>query len=137
VIHSFRKEAALNRALFWLTEAQFSKIEPHLPTYTRGKDRADDRRVISGIVHVLKSGGRWVDAPPEYGPRKTLYDRYVHWAAKGGGRLCSRRSLKPAVRRRKFSSTPPPSRRTDRRRAQKRGDKSGDRPLTRSAHDDP
>jgi transposase len=34
-------------------------------------------------VHVLKSGGRWVDAPPEYGPRKTLYNRYVRWAQKG------------------------------------------------------
>ena len=43
----------------------------------------DDRRVISGIVHVLKSGGRWIDAPPEYGPKKTLYNRYVRWAAKG------------------------------------------------------
>jgi len=43
----------------------------------------DDRRVISGIVHVLKSGGRWIDAPPNYGPKKTLYNRYVRWAAKG------------------------------------------------------
>lgn len=40
-------------------------------------------RVISGIVHVLKSGGRWVDAPAAYGPRKTLYNRFVRWAAKG------------------------------------------------------
>lgn len=39
--------------------------------------------LISGIVHVLKSGGRWIDAPPDDGPRKTLYDRYVRWAAKG------------------------------------------------------
>src|SRR3954469_16107950 len=66
-----------------LTKAQFSKIKPHLPTDTRGKARVDDRRVISGIVQVLKSGARWVDAPPEYGPRKTLYNRYVRWAAKG------------------------------------------------------
>jgi transposase len=43
----------------------------------------DDRRVISGIINVLRSGGRWIDAPPEYGPRKTLYNRYVRWAAKG------------------------------------------------------
>jgi transposase len=68
---------------FWLTDAQFAKIAPHLPTDTRGKARVDDRRVISGIVHVLKSGGRWIDAPPEYGPKKTLYNRYVRWAAKG------------------------------------------------------
>ena len=69
---------------FWLTDAQFAKIEPHLPTDTRGKDRVDDRRVISGIIHVLKSGGRWADAPRAvYGPRKTLYNRFVRWAAKG------------------------------------------------------
>ena len=69
---------------FWLTDAQFAKIEPHLPTDTRGKERVDDRRVISGIIHVLRSGGRWADAPREvYGPRKTLYNRFVRWAAKG------------------------------------------------------
>ena len=38
--------------------------------------------MISGIVHVLKSDGRRVDAPV-YGPRKTLYNRFVRWAAKG------------------------------------------------------
>ena len=73
----------MNPDLFWLTDAQFSKIEPYLPTDTRGKPRVDDLRVISGIVHVLKMGGRWVDAPPDYGPKKTLYNRYVRWAKKG------------------------------------------------------
>ena len=73
----------MNRDLFWLTDAQFSKIEPYLPTDTRGKPRVDDLRVISGIVHVLKMGGRWVDAPSDYGPKKTLYNRYVRWAKKG------------------------------------------------------
>jgi transposase len=73
----------MNRDQFWLTEEQFAKVAPHLPTDTRGKERVDDRRVISGIVHVLKSGGRWVDAPPDYGPRKTLYNRFVRWAEKG------------------------------------------------------
>ena len=73
----------MNRDYFWLSEAQFARVAPHLPTDTRGKPRVDDRRVISGIVQVLKSGGRWVDAPSVYGPRKTLYNRYVRWAAKG------------------------------------------------------
>jgi transposase len=73
----------MNRDQFWLTETQFARITPHLPQDTRGKPRVDDRRVISGIIHVLKSGCRWVDAPPGYGPRKTLYNRYVRWAAKG------------------------------------------------------
>jgi transposase len=83
VIHGFAEEAVMSRDCFWLTDAQFARIRPHLPTDTRGKARVDDRRVISGIVHVLKSGGRWVDAPAVYGPRKTLYNRYVRWAAKG------------------------------------------------------
>ena len=65
------------------TDDRFSRLEPHLPTDTRGKPRVDDQRVISGIIHVLKSGCRWVDAPPAYGPRKTLYNRFVRWADKG------------------------------------------------------
>ena len=68
---------------FWLSEEQFSCLEPLLPTDTRGVPRVDDRRVISGIVHVLKSGARWADAPEVYGPRKTPYNRFVRWARKG------------------------------------------------------
>jgi transposase len=73
----------MNQAQSWLTENQFRKIAPHLPTDTRGKERVDDRRVISGIVHVLKSGGRWVDTPPDCGPKKTLYNSFVRRATKG------------------------------------------------------
>ena len=68
---------------FWLTEAQFARLLPLLPTDTRGVARVDDRRVISGIVHVLQSGCRWREAPEVYGPRKTLYNRFVRWARKG------------------------------------------------------
>lgn len=53
----------MNREHFWLTEAQFERLSPLLPSDTRGKARVDDRRVISGIIHVLKSGCRWKDAP--------------------------------------------------------------------------
>lgn len=73
----------MERDQFWLNNGQFARLTPHLPTDTRGKPRVDDRRVISGIIHVLKSGCRWVDAPAAYGPRKTLYNRFVRWAAKG------------------------------------------------------
>jgi transposase len=68
---------------FWLTEKQFARLRTLLPNDTRDKPRVDYHRVISGIVHVLKSGGRWVDAPGAYGPCKTLYNRFVRWAAKG------------------------------------------------------
>ncbi len=68
---------------FWLSEEQFERLRPLLPSKVRGVARVDDRRVISGIIHVVKSGGRWVDAPACYEPRKTLYNRFVRWAAKG------------------------------------------------------
>ncbi|MDJ0514652.1 MAG: IS5 family transposase [Methyloceanibacter sp.] len=68
---------------FWLTDRQFGRLEPLLPTDTRGKPRVDDRRVISGIIHGLQSGCRWKDAPACYGPHKTLYNRFVRWARKG------------------------------------------------------
>lgn len=68
--------------LILLSEAQMRQIEPYFPL-SHGVPRVDDRRVISGIVHVLMSGARWADAPAVYGPRKTLYDRFVRWAKKG------------------------------------------------------
>jgi transposase len=73
----------MDRGYSWLTDDQFARLGPHLPTDTRGKPRVDDRRVISGIVRVLVCGCRWKDAPPVYGPRKTLYNRFRRWAAKG------------------------------------------------------
>ena len=68
---------------FWLSEEQFARLQPLLPDKVRGVPRVDDRRVISGIIHVLQSGCRWRDAPPGYGPYKTLYNRFVRWARKG------------------------------------------------------
>ena len=73
----------MRRNLFWLSDDQWCRIEPHLPRDVRGKERVDDRRVISGILHVLKSGCRWCDCPPEYGPPTTIYNRFVRWAERG------------------------------------------------------
>src|SRR6267378_2086834 len=79
-----RRGAEIMRSnLFWLNDGQWRRIEPHLPTDVRGKDRVDDRRVISGILHVLKSGCRWCDCPPQYGPPTTIYNRFVRWAKRG------------------------------------------------------
>ena len=77
--------------LFLLSEEQMARLAPLLPRHTRGVARVDDRRVISGIVHVLRCGCRGVDTPAEYGPRKTLYNPFVRWAARGCGRRCFRR----------------------------------------------
>jgi transposase len=68
---------------FWLSDRHFARLQPLLPTKVRGVPRVDDRRAISGIIHVLQSGCRWRDAPSVYGPPKTLYNRFVRWARKG------------------------------------------------------
>ena len=68
--------------LFWLTEAHMARLEPYFPK-SHGKPRVDDRRVLSGIIFINRNGLRWRDAPPEYGPPKTLYNRWKRWSDKG------------------------------------------------------
>jgi putative transposase len=43
----------------------------------------DDLRVISGIIYAIKHGLQWKDAPKEYGPHKTLYNRFIRWSRMG------------------------------------------------------
>jgi transposase len=73
----------MRRNLFWLSGKQWATIEPFLPTDVRGKERVDDRCVISGILNVIKSGYRRCDCPPEYAPPTTIYNRFVRWAKRG------------------------------------------------------
>jgi transposase len=62
--------------LFLLSKAQMRRIEPYFPL-SHGIARVDDRRVVSGIIFVIKNGLRWRDAPGDYGPHKTIYNRFV------------------------------------------------------------
>ena len=68
--------------LFWLSHKQLDRIKPYFPR-PHGVPRADDLKVISGIVFVIKNGLRWRDAPKEYGPHKTLYNRFIRWSRMG------------------------------------------------------
>ena len=70
------------RDLYWLSEEQLEPIKPYFPP-SRGVPRIDDLRVISGIVFVIKRGLQWRDAPKEYGPHKTLYNRFKRWSQMG------------------------------------------------------
>jgi transposase len=64
------------RQLFWLSDEE-------LPHGRRGARRVDDRRVISGIIHMLKTGARWRDCPADYGPYTTIYNRFNRWSKQG------------------------------------------------------
>lgn len=54
---------------FWLTGEQGERLRPHFPK-ARGKPRVDDRRVRSRLLHVLRNGLRWQDAPAIHGPHR-------------------------------------------------------------------
>jgi transposase len=66
--------------LFLLSERQMARISPYFPL-SHGIPRVDDRRVVSG--YVIRNGLQWKDAPKEYGPHKTLYNRFIRWSRMG------------------------------------------------------
>ncbi len=68
--------------VFMLTRKQLNRIKPYFPL-SHGVARVDDRRVLSGIIYVIKNGLQWKDAPQAYGPHKTLYNRFVRWSRMG------------------------------------------------------
>lgn len=68
--------------LLMLTPAQMRRIEPYFPL-SHGVPRVDDRRVLSGILFVIRNGLRWRDAPAGYGPHKTIYNRFIRWSRLG------------------------------------------------------
>ena len=68
--------------LFWLTNAQMDRLKPYFPK-SHGKPRVDDRPVLSGIIFINRNGLRWCDAPKEYCPAKTRYNRWKRWSDNG------------------------------------------------------
>ena len=68
---------------YWLSDAAWAAIDPLLPKVYAGARRQDDRRIISGIIHVLRSGSRWQDCPAVYGPSTTVYNRFNRWSGRG------------------------------------------------------
>lgn len=65
-----------------LSEAQMRRIEQHFPL-AHGIPRVDDRRIVSGIIYVIRGGLMWRDAPRAYGPHKTIYNRFIRWSRLG------------------------------------------------------
>ena len=76
---------------FWLSDAQFARLQPLLPNKVRGVPRVDDRKVISGIIDVIRYGLMWRDAPG--GTVRTRPSTSVSCA--GARPVCSIVSSKP------------------------------------------
>jgi transposase len=64
-----------------LSEAQMRRIEPYFPL-SHGIPRVDDRRIVSGIIFVIRNGLRWRDAPAGYRQRhkvENMFGKLKDW----------------------------------------------------------
>ena len=67
-----------------LTDAKWQVVAKALPPPRRmGRPRADDRKTLEGILHVLRTGCRWSDMPGEFGSSVTCWRRLRNWQADG------------------------------------------------------
>ena len=58
------------------------RFKPLFPL-SHGVPRVDETRVLSGIILINRNGLRWRDAPPIYGPHKTVYNLWYRWSGMG------------------------------------------------------
>ena len=77
------KQAFLTRRRYELTDHEWSIISPLLPNKPRGVPRADDRRVLNGILWRFRTGSPWAEVPERYSPPTTCYNRFVRWRKAG------------------------------------------------------
>ena len=68
-----------------LTEAQWERLQKFLPPQKPrvGRPNHDHRRIINGILWILKTGAPWRDLPDRYGPWRTVASRFYRWQKAG------------------------------------------------------
>src|SRR5438876_8324366 len=67
-----------------LSDEQWQRLEPLLPQpKSTGRPRADDRRLLNGILWILRTGAPWRDLPERYGPWRTIASRFYRWQQAG------------------------------------------------------
>ncbi len=68
-----------------LTGARWRRLEPHLPPEKpwTGRSNAPHRRILNGILWVLRTGAPWHGLPRRYGPVGTVSSRFYRWRASG------------------------------------------------------
>jgi transposase len=68
-----------------LTNEQWARLAPLLPPQKpkTGRTNLDHRRVINGMLWILRTGAPWEDLPERYGTRGTVSSRYYRWRQAG------------------------------------------------------
>ncbi len=71
-----------------LTDEQWRIVDGILPRDRvradgRGRPWSDRRKVLNGVLWVLRTGAPWQDLPPRYGPYQTVHRRFQNWVRAG------------------------------------------------------
>jgi transposase len=67
-----------------LTDERWARIAALLPPQpVRGRRYTDHRRILSGILWVIRTGAAWREVPAEFGPWETIHSRYQRWRQAG------------------------------------------------------
>lgn len=72
---------------FRIPDPLWERIEPILPREKPkpkgGRPREDDRKMMTAIFYVLRTGIQWKALPRCLGAASTVHDRYQEWEAAG------------------------------------------------------
>ena len=71
-----------------LTDEQWEVVKPLIPAPPkrsdgRGRPRVDDRKIVDGILWVMRTGAPWHDMPEKYPPYQTCHRRFQEWVHTG------------------------------------------------------
>lgn len=68
-----------------LTNAQWEQLQPLLPPQKprTGRPAVDHRRILNGMLWILRTGAPWHDVPERYGPWRTVASRFYRWRRAG------------------------------------------------------
>ena len=68
-----------------MTDEQWERLRPLLPPQrpATGRPAHDHRRILNGIVFILRTGAPWRDLPERYGPWQTVASRFYRWRRAG------------------------------------------------------
>ena len=68
-----------------LTPRQWERLQPLLPPQKphTGRPATDHRRLLNGILWIIRTGAPWRDLPERFGDWKQVHTRHTRWAASG------------------------------------------------------
>jgi transposase len=67
-----------------LNDRQWQKVKAVLGVRNRaGRPGRDDRNFMEAVLWWRRTGAPWRDLPSDFGPWKTVFNRFDRWASKG------------------------------------------------------